>query len=77
MHLWRAMQPPGSWALARTPAAKAAAVASLFELVFGLWLAIRSVSVPLPESPSDREALPTGRVGHTAAHGSVRPDVIG
>ena len=31
----------------------------LFELVFGLWLSIRSVDVPLAEAPTDRWALPT------------------
>jgi Domain of unknown function (DUF4386) len=45
----------------------------VFELVFGLWLAIRSVSVPLVEAPPDREALPTARVGQAAAHRPVRP----
>jgi hypothetical protein len=34
----------------------------LFELVFGLWLAIRSVSVPRVEAPPDREARPLARV---------------
>ena len=32
----------------------------VFELVFGLWLAIRSVDVQLVERPSGREALPIG-----------------
>lgn len=45
----------------------------LFELLFGLWLAIRSVSVPRVEAPPGREALLTARVGQRDAHGSVRP----
>ncbi len=43
-----------------------AAPVMLFELVFGLWLAIRSVSVPLAEHPEGREAMPTGPAERTA-----------
>jgi hypothetical protein len=44
----------------------------LFELVFGLWLAIRSVGVPLAEHPEGREAMPTGLAERTAvAHTSM------
>jgi len=39
----------------------------VFELVFGLWLAIRSVDVPLAERPTGREALPTVVAVHTPA----------
>ena len=39
----------------------------VFELVFGLWLAIKSIDVPLPERPSDQEALPTVVAVHTPA----------
>jgi hypothetical protein len=38
----------------------------LFELVFGLWLAIRSVGVPVAEHPETREAIPTGLGERTA-----------
>jgi hypothetical protein len=38
----------------------------LFELVFGLWLAIRSVGVPVTEHPDKREAIPTGLGERTA-----------
>ena len=49
-----------------------AAPVMLFELVFGLWLAIRSVGVPVTEHPEGREAIPTGLgertiVAHTSA----------
>jgi Domain of unknown function (DUF4386) len=40
----------------------------LFELVFGLWLAIKSIDVPLAERPTGREALPTVVAVHAAAH---------
>jgi hypothetical protein len=43
----------------------------VFELVFGLWLTIRSIDVPLPERTSDREPLPTVVAGQTAAYESV------
>ena len=39
----------------------------VFELVFGLWLAIRSVDVPPAERPTGREALTTVAAVHTAA----------
>jgi hypothetical protein len=39
----------------------------LFELVFGLWLTIRSVDVPLAEAPTHREALPTVVAVHAVA----------
>jgi uncharacterized protein DUF4386 len=42
----------------------------IFELVFGLWLAIRSIDTPLAERPSDREAVPTRRPGQAAAQRS-------
>ena len=45
----------------------------LFELVFGLWLAIKSIDVPLVERPSVRDALPTVVASPTAARTSVRP----
>ena len=38
----------------------------LFELVFGLWLAIRSVGVPVAEHPEGREPIPTGLAERTA-----------
>jgi uncharacterized protein DUF4386 len=38
----------------------------LFELVFGLWLAIGSVGVPVAEHPDSREAIPTGLGERTA-----------
>jgi hypothetical protein len=38
----------------------------LFELVFGLWLAIRSVGVPVAEHPESREPIPTGVTERTA-----------
>lgn len=38
----------------------------LFELVFGPWLAIRSVGVPVAEHPESREAIPTGLAERTA-----------
>jgi hypothetical protein len=53
-----------------------AAPVMLFELVFGLWLAIRSIAVPLPEPPADWDTSPTEHVGHTPAQTSVRPGVI-
>ena len=42
----------------------------LFELVFGLWLAIRSVGVPVAEHPEGREPIPTGtgRAHRRCAH---------
>ena len=40
----------------------------LFELVFGLWLTIRSVDVPLAQAPTDRKALPRVDAVHAAAH---------
>ena len=44
----------------------------LFELVFGLWLAIRSVGVPLAAHPEGSEAMPTGLAERTAvAHTSM------
>jgi hypothetical protein len=44
----------------------------LFELVFGVWLAIRSVGVPVAEHRERREAIPTGLAERTAvAHTSV------
>jgi hypothetical protein len=48
----------------------------VFELVFGLWLAIRSIDVPVVQRSSDWEALPTGRKGFTATQTSMRSDVI-
>jgi hypothetical protein len=45
----------------------------LFELVFGLWLVIRSVGVSLAGRSADREAPPTVVAGPTAARTSVRP----
>ncbi len=45
----------------------------LFELVFGLWLTIRSVGVSLAERSANREAPPTVVAGPTAARRSVRP----
>ena len=49
-----------------------AAPVMLFELVFGLWLAIRSVGVPVAERPEGREAIPTGMAERTAvAHTSM------
>ena len=49
-----------------------AAPVMLFDLVFGLWLPIRSVGVPVAEHPERREAIPTGpseriAVAHTSA----------
>lgn len=44
----------------------------LFELVFGLWLAIRSIDVQPAERPTDQEALPTGGAGRAATRRSVR-----
>jgi len=43
-----------------------AAPVMLFELVFGLWLVIRSVGVPLAEHPEGRETMPTGLTQRTA-----------
>jgi hypothetical protein len=48
----------------------------VFELVFGLWLAIRSIDVHEAERPSDRAAIPAGRRSHIATQTSVRPEVI-
>jgi hypothetical protein len=47
----------------------------VFELVFGLRLAIRNIDVPVAERPSDREALPMERRGRTATQTSVRSEV--
>jgi hypothetical protein len=44
----------------------------VFELVFGLWLAIRGLDVSVAQRSSDREALPTGQRGHTSTQTSVR-----
>jgi Domain of unknown function (DUF4386) len=43
-----------------------AAPVMLFELVFGLWLAIRSVGTPVTEHSKGREAFPTGQAERTA-----------
>jgi hypothetical protein len=39
----------------------------VFELVFGLWLTIRSIDVPLAERPSDRTSRPSSRTHVRAA----------
>jgi len=48
----------------------------VFELMFGVWLAIRSIEVPLPEHPGHPEALTTGLPDRTAAQSSERPRAI-